>query len=486
MKNKQIKSVIACVIIAFLLLVSALIGGRVILPAFADTTSYTNVLNDLQKDDKFNVADYPDNPKDYSIEIIQIAESTNGELFIYTYQPCQTTAFIIATDINMSLTEKMGSEINSFESLAPADRPKLYSLIYLNGSGTLCKYKVKDFKASNDTKRYYNSRPFINGVDSENENGNITNEKAFAVGKLYRATTDKNGQVDYECKGRTVVTIRNPYHGLVRYSDGFILSTILHCDSHYFAFSTDYKIDRLYSATITYSSYEYSRHIPTAGAPTYDYSEPKTTEKTLNCWEFGGNEREGWFAPKYEWKRILSAEEFIKDVKLNSETEEKIKKCQWVFRFLETEYFDTNVIFGGSVQRGTIVGKVAVLNLIFVTDGKFYNLGAVSDKVTGSNKPDNTNQNEIDLSFGIIEWLADKTGLPEWLWRLICYGVPALIVLAIALPVLSVVFPIFGQVLLIVLKSVGKALLWLLKGLLYVLLLPFKGIAALIRKIRGE
>ena len=77
------------VVLALVLLAVSVMGGRYISSAFADTPHYTSALTDLQKDSSFNIADYPDNAKDYSIRFIQIAESTDKELFVYTYQPCQ-------------------------------------------------------------------------------------------------------------------------------------------------------------------------------------------------------------------------------------------------------------------------------------------------------------------------------------------------------------------------------------------------------------
>ena len=50
--------------------------------SFAETTSYSDVLDDLQKDGNFNVNDYKIIENDYSLQVIQIAESENKELLI--------------------------------------------------------------------------------------------------------------------------------------------------------------------------------------------------------------------------------------------------------------------------------------------------------------------------------------------------------------------------------------------------------------------
>jgi len=110
--------------LTLLLLVMTIIGGRGVFPAFAYTSGYTSALADLQKDGDFNINAYPDIADDYKIQLIQIAESVNGELFIYTYQPCQKTRYLVATQINMSLTDKLGG--NSAE-LSDKDKPKFYA-----------------------------------------------------------------------------------------------------------------------------------------------------------------------------------------------------------------------------------------------------------------------------------------------------------------------------------------------------------------------
>ena len=54
---------------------------------YAATTNYSNVLDDLKEDSAFNLKDYPAIIFDYNLNVIQIAESTDGELFVYVYQP---------------------------------------------------------------------------------------------------------------------------------------------------------------------------------------------------------------------------------------------------------------------------------------------------------------------------------------------------------------------------------------------------------------
>ena len=55
--------------------------------AFAEDKTATEVLEDLSRDKSFNPDNYPTKTDDYSLQIIQLAESVDKELFAYVYQP---------------------------------------------------------------------------------------------------------------------------------------------------------------------------------------------------------------------------------------------------------------------------------------------------------------------------------------------------------------------------------------------------------------
>ena len=112
--------------------------------AYADEQiSYTNVLEDLTKDESFNVEDYPAIADDYSLQVIQIAESVNGELFVYVYQPSDATKDLTATTIRMS------------QSIGENAKWKDYDLTLLNTEGVLDKYRVEGITILSDVVRYY-------------------------------------------------------------------------------------------------------------------------------------------------------------------------------------------------------------------------------------------------------------------------------------------------------------------------------------------
>lgn len=89
--------------------------------------------------------------------------------------------------------------------------------------------------------------------------------------------------------------------------------------------------------------------------------------------------------------------------KITDEGKTALEGKKWLLRFVETEYsFSTS----GSAASGnfstettsTLVGDVTILRLKFETDGITYNLGAIDNKQTGSNKPINKEETTIDFT----------------------------------------------------------------------------------------
>ena len=78
-------------------------GGLIPPVAYADNAAYTGVLEDLCKDENFTTTLYPTKSNDYSLQVIQIAESTGKELFVYVYQPSGQAKNLCASSINISL-----------------------------------------------------------------------------------------------------------------------------------------------------------------------------------------------------------------------------------------------------------------------------------------------------------------------------------------------------------------------------------------------
>ncbi len=488
--HKKLMSVLV-VVFVLLLLFSAVMSGRVSLPAFAAEREYTGALEDLQKASDFDASAYPDKADDYSIQVIQVAESTDGELFIYTYQPCQNTTYLMATEINMSLTAKIGGEVAEDEEMSPADRSQLYGLTFLTGNGVFCKYKVNDFIVNTNTVRYYNIvsiyRAWLKGIDAETGNDNTKNAVAFPVGKLYTAIT-KDGEVIYICENRKLVKILNPWAGFLRYTDGFFLKTTA-CDSHFLAFSTDWNIDDLYEADVTYQERSvHYYHKWMVGGQT-DYGEWENKYAFLTDEQEFEKDRTGWlFGSEAKYNRIQSVEKFIASEDLTDTTKESLKGKQWVLRFAET---DCTFIYDGSDQGNNYwseVSNVTILRLKFKSAGVVYNLGAVSDKITEDRIPDNV---QPEFNFWQYVWncvvklFQGKANFVETIVAIVAILV-VLVLLPLGVFILSIIFPAFGAVVKAIFKGLWTLLVWLAKGLWWLICLPFKGIAALVRKIKKE
>lgn len=389
-----------------ILLFTGGIGNCSAFSAFADTTSYTDVLSDLQKDDTFDISEYPDDPNDYSLQVIQIAESENGELFLYTYQPCQRTTYLVATEINMSFNETV-------------DGTQLYKLELLSCSGTLCKYLVKGVKVSSDDVRYYNItsiyRDWIEGVDKKPVGNSFLSSASFSVNRLFIVRVE-NGVLKYIENSIQVIEIKTPYFNYLRYYDGFYLfQGDKSCDSHYIAFNTDIDIDRIIEAEVSFSS-QFTEFIGGLPVPSH---KKESYQVKLSDIDTVTNTANGLRGVKHEWNRIETVKDFIKNEDLTKEVKDSIKNLKWIIRYYETPY---NYFKDWSASSETYytVSDVVLLRLTFDLNGKIYNLGAVCDKgYSGSdpgNNPDNQKfnlwqfilnciKNVFSGNFGIVDLL---------------------------------------------------------------------------------
>ena len=193
-----------------------------------------------------------------------------------------------------------------------------------------------------------------------------------------------------------VVEILNPFVGFLRYSDGFFLLQQKYTESHYIAFNTDYKIDKLISVDVEWWQADIvEAYPPISGEPAIPVS------RTLSLYADNDvtHQGNGWFSKEYEWQRIQTVEEFKKE-DLTEETLNTLNQnnLQWVLRFTETSYR-----VDGLLTYRTHISQVTILRLEFESGNDTYNLSAVSNKVTGDfETPDNENVNELDLPSGNI------------------------------------------------------------------------------------
>ncbi len=448
-----------CIIIAFLLgLIVVFVGGGGI--ASADNNSgYSNAIDDLQKDKNFNAWDYPAVPTDYKLEVIQIAESKAGELFIYVYQPSGAVADLRATCVNMALSE----DVNGTD---------FYNLKYVNSSGVFYKYIVEGVKVSSASERFYNITSILREWNEDydgfhSDNTQIMKEKAFPVGQLWQVTSDIYGKIIYKMERTDIVIIERDdmIIGMRRVKNGSTLGSIKYTDLHYIAFNCDHRIDELLEADVSFTTQYYYKDI--TGEKVND---PEPQKAMLKGGVMHKNKPFGAFGQSYEWEEIQPVSEFIINGNLSETDKSKLSKFSWVLNFCGTEYGGSNTLTSvglllspatailGTISLlsdnsyGTVVSDVSILRLKFQTARKVYNLGVVSNKQSGSIFP------------------ANKDGGLEW-WEILLIVIAVVVVLSLALKILSLFVPFFGV---------------LLQGLLFIITSPFQLIIWIVKKIRGE
>lgn len=495
--DTKIKYVLAAAVLFVLAAITAFSGGAFNVDA---ATSFSNVLDDLRKDPAFDVEEYPAIKGDGSLNVIQIAESTDGDLLVYVYQPGAPSFGYKAKSINIAREPDNSINLDF----------KNYWLTYVNSAGVFYKYKVDNFKVNSDPARYYNVsnilRPWDRYIDMNVDNGNTISDIPYTVGQ-YWTVTGTGDDVSYSMTTSEVVQIEDKYVGYVNYTDGVKIkwNGMAHdsTDAHFVAFSTDRQIDKLLSVKLTYNEQLITckyccniAHNITSDSHGYkSYFNVKKgdavpTDKEITYSEKGGNVGGGNFvhADPYAWYRIRTTSEFLADennvdYKLTKGTTDNVKNTQWVLSFTETQrYFKTNdndawqflnpigdLFIGDTDIRYSIVSDVMLLQLVFETDGQTYKLGVVDNKQTGGNTPGNEptpenpiNQTKKQLTIGAI--------------------ISAVVTVIIGVILLCVFFPEATPYVLRFLKIIGQGLLWLLKGLWWLISLPFKAISNAIKR----
>lgn len=452
----RIKILVALVII----LIGIICGGGFTSVACAEEIErYSDVLDDLHKDKNFDESFYPALADDYSLQVIQLAESSDKELFVYVYQPSGEDGALIASSINISLSSRDNLRFYN------------YKLILLDHNGVFYKYRVNGLTVSSDVTRYYTIssiyRPFDSNIDDEADHGNTITYVNYDVSKEFCFKTI-NGELFAQVLDVETIVITDKFVGFVRYSNGFELNgwrTM--CDSHFVAFNTDHDIDRLLEADVYYTSqsYEWNRRTDWLN-PKEIFGAKEDHVVNLTYEQKIEHTGDGWFAPTYKWNRIETVKNFIanenieQDVytgalinvnvanKITDEGKAALEGKQWVLRFVETDYGIENGTLGTMYKSSTIVGDVMILRLKFETDGVIYNLGTIDNMQSGDpDTPVNDEQIQIELS-----------------------DMGKLILLIIGLILLLVIL--------------GPILPYIIKAVIWVIMLPFRLIATIFKAIK--
>lgn len=451
--NKKITYFIAALLAVLLFIITAFASGGMatVYAATSANTVYTNVLDDLTKDNSFKPSNYPEKTDDYSLQIIQLAESSDKDLFVYVYQPSGQNKNLAACSINISTT--INDEISFYN----------YKLQLLNSSGVFFKYKVNNFTVKTEPTRYYAIssiyRPFDESIDKPASDGNTVTEVNYNVSKQY-CFGEINGKPYVNCVDIETIVVTDKFVGFVRYKDGFKLY-VGACDSHFVAFNTDKPIDKLLEADVYYTSQRYSWTVAAFVGENQEFGEKQDNYAYLKYTDKVEHNGGGLFAGTYKWDRIETTEQFIAendltqnvysgailDVnvanKITDEGKAALQGKKWVLRFAETDY----TLGGGNgttYSFSTLVGDVTILRLKFETDGVTYNLGTIDNKQTGSDKPINDETYKVVINSRV-----------KWILGIIA----AILLLIILAPILP----------------------YIIRFVVWVVLLPFKAIGALFK-----
>lgn len=407
---------------------------------------YTNVLEDLQRDKSFNVEDYPSISDDYSLKIIQIAETELNTIILYVYNPSYETKKYEAVYVSISQRESNGV-------------PKLATLKLINSEGALCKYMITNEKVlTSQAYRYYDItaiyRPYDSLIDENYDTSLGLSSKyvGYEVGQLWCAYY-LNDVLTYEMTTRETLDIDIKICSYIRYLEndsGFLGST--NCDAWFVGFSSDeYTIDHIYDTDLVYSSQDvFETH--GIGADRNFSNIKSNISLHISDVDNVVVKGSGLFSKTFEWARIQSVDEFIKNENLDETKVNELSGTQWVFRFLETSYTRDNAELA-YYERKTEITDVAILRLHFLSQGKVYNLGVVSNIVDGSDDPfiENNDKDYPD----IWKWV-------EEIMRVV--GIIILVVLLVA----------FAPLIANILNIIFTLLMWAFKLIITIISAPFK------------
>ncbi len=470
---KKLMAIAAAFAAVLIFYFSSTSGGGAVFASAA--SSYSNVLDDLRKDPKFDPDKFTENAKDKGIYVIQIAESTAGELFVYVHQPAAQIIKLQATELRFS------TAIN--ENFQPKD----YTLTFLNRNGIFAKYLVDDFTVKSDTVRYYDivqiSRIWLDGLDKPQENNDL-GTVAFAVAKLFTACT-VGDTVSYTSIENSVIEIipESKFVGYFNYFDG--LDTIIsykEADCWYVGFDTNKPIDYLTEVELSFKKRTVERNYALGIQTAERFGEWQSIKNYIIKGTDKGSTGNGFLAHRYEWKRIVSINEFLTnpDYKLSDTERENMRLCKWVLRFYETERKTVGDYKTKQVSSSQIA-DVTILRLKFKTDGELFNLGVVDNKQ--SPKPDQPPGNADYKSpweqyIEFCQLLEELTGISYIFWAVFFI----VLVFCVLFGILSIFLPALRLALKVIFMVIGKGISAVFKVLWLIISAPFRGIAALVKR----
>ena len=433
-------------------------------PVYAAEADNEIVLDELTSDPDFNPEDYPDNPEDFSLKVIQIGEDEDKNLYLYVYQPSHNSIDLLGTSVSISY---------GFSSNGSNLSPQMYELEFVSTSGVFDKYLVKDFAEATGSnaqgQRYYNIvaiyREFNSVIDSSIDYGE-TDEIGYSVGQQWYAY-DVNNSVSYQMNTFETLEVTINLPDYIYVEDGFNLGQFLlggdgACYVWYAAFDLeDYVATHIYDADISFEV----RSVETTTSyfiPSTTYGEWQPKSLTLTDYDMMTHKGEGIFDSEISWNRILTASDFISTLENNKasisdEAKTKLQNSQWVFTFYETDYVSVNVSTS-KTELYSEVGSIAILRLHFMDINQdVYDLGVVTDKVSADNVPGASIIPDFSEQFAQF-------------WEMFKKVILLILVVVLVVVLLNFITPVIS-VLSFILKAIG-----------FTISLPFKLLKSLFKK----
>ena len=220
-------------------------------PVYAAEADNEIVLDELTSDPDFNPEDYPDNPEDFSLKVIQIGEDEDKNLYLYVYQPAHQRIDLLGTKVSISY----GYSLNG-----AGLTPQLYDLELVSTSGVFDKYIVKDFPVSTDGDRYYNIVEIFREADSLIDEVDETfpeTDIAYSVGQQW-FVCDLNDGKYYEMNTFNTLPVETVFGGNLTFKDGLTWGDLISrqepTDCWFYCFNVeDYVIYHIFDADLNYS-----------------------------------------------------------------------------------------------------------------------------------------------------------------------------------------------------------------------------------------
>lgn len=446
---KKLYIVLLCIIVVCFSVVSTSSGV-----AFASTSVYSDVIEDLQVDENFNIDDYPINQTDFSLSLIQVAEGNDNSLLVYVYQPSAGKNDVLAKKIRMSVDDGQ-----SFHD---------YDLTLLSRNSVFFKYKVDNYIAdsSSSIKRTYQIIELLRLADIAlgdkvlDENNNTITYIQYPVGWTF--TVARNDDKLFYGKTKSdysVVTnkycgqllFNNPSNRLTQYCYGVTYGML-----HFIAFDgiglvnqngqqVTVEIEKMQEADIDYTLVHYEKDycvhaFGVEDGANYERETSERISKTLNA-EVSDSYKAGLFAHTYSWNEIMPMADFLAMAEndepffsssLTEVARSEFSDMQYVLILGVTEIRHTNVtIENGMGYHETdsryYVNDETILRLQFETNGKVYSLGTVDNYQHGDGIPDNVE----NYGFNEEWWSNWWAELQQWLMLILL--VLGLVLIGVAL-----------------------------------------------------